>query len=96
MSLSGSIIVFVMLWWIILFMLLPIGVRREEQPTAGHAASAPKNPNIAKKMLITTFLALLATLALFGLSSIPGITDWLNLRPEDANAQLIPFESSPY
>ena len=38
-------------------MVLPFGIRIEETPEKGFATSAPKNPNLRKKFLITTALA---------------------------------------
>ena len=56
MTLVSGIMVFFVIWWIILFMALPFGVRIEENPEKGLATSAPENPNLKKKFLATTLL----------------------------------------
>jgi predicted secreted protein len=52
---SGTMVFFV-IWWIVLFMVLPFGIHIEENPRKGFAPSAPKNPNLRKKFFITTVL----------------------------------------
>ncbi|HEX6101491.1 MAG TPA: DUF1467 family protein, partial [Alphaproteobacteria bacterium] len=45
------------IWWLVLFTVLPWGVRRSEQPEPGHAVEAPANPRIVAKFAITTAIA---------------------------------------
>ncbi len=52
---------FCMSWWIILFIILPIGVVTAKKPEKGHADSAPLNPRIGIKFLATTIIAVLIT-----------------------------------
>ena len=59
MTLVSGTMVFFVIWWVVLFMVLPFGVRIEENPEKGFAPSAPKNPNLKKKFLITTLLTAL-------------------------------------
>ena len=60
MSITGSIVVYVIIWWIIFFSSLPIGIKHNNQKyndnIAGSDPGAPKNPNILKKFLYTTVL----------------------------------------
>jgi predicted secreted protein len=51
--------VYFILWWLVLFMVLPWGVRAidREDVAKGHAASAPVRPRIALKMAVTTVIA---------------------------------------
>jgi predicted secreted protein len=57
-----ALIAFTIIWWLVLFMVLPFGVRTaaderiEVEP--GHASSAPILPHIGRKFLITTGIAL--------------------------------------
>ena len=59
MGITGSIIVYVMIWWIIFFV-LPIGIQSNKEvfreKLGGMDPGAPKNPKIGKKFLITTFI----------------------------------------
>ncbi|MDA1100673.1 MAG: DUF1467 family protein [Proteobacteria bacterium] len=61
MSLVSGMMIYAVLWWLVLFMVLPFGVRtiREEggEVTIGEAASAPAKPKIALKMLVTTLIS---------------------------------------
>ncbi|HRJ62377.1 MAG TPA: DUF1467 family protein [Azospirillaceae bacterium] len=68
-ALTG-ILVFVIVWWVVLFAVLPWGVETEAAappgaPLSGMAESAPKAPRIAMKMLITTLISLGIWLAIY-------------------------------
>ena len=60
MGITGSIVVYVIIWWIIFFSALPIGIKHNEKPfknnLEGIDPGAPKNPNILKKFLYTTLI----------------------------------------
>jgi predicted secreted protein len=61
MSLVGGLMIYVILWWMVLFTVLPFGVRtvREEggEMIEGQAASAPARPRILTKMVVTTLIS---------------------------------------
>lgn len=57
MTLIPGSLVFFVIWWIVLFMVLPLGVQRDENPHKGFEPGAPKNPNLKKKFLITTIFS---------------------------------------
>ena len=40
----SAVVVFIVIWWLVLFMVLPWGVRRTETPEAGHDPGAPAKP----------------------------------------------------
>jgi len=56
-------VVFIIIWWIMLFMVLPWGVSRTENPEAGHDHGAPARPMLVRKLLITSGI----TIVLFGI-----------------------------
>lgn len=58
-SLVTGGLVYVVIWWLTFFMVLPWGISpiAEEDVEQGHAASAPKKPRIVTKMAITTVIA---------------------------------------
>lgn len=58
MGIMSGIAVYVMIWTVVLFMVLPFRVKVPQQPTEGHATSAPENPYIWQKFLITTLLSI--------------------------------------
>jgi len=80
MGVTGSIIVYVMIWWIIFFSVLPIGIKSNneafKEKIDGNDPGAPKNPKIAKKFLITTIITSLIFILIYYLIEI----DLLNLR----------------
>jgi predicted secreted protein len=60
MTLVSGTMVFFVIWWIMLFMVLPFGIHTDENPQKGFSTGAPKNPNLRKKFLITTILTAVA------------------------------------
>jgi predicted secreted protein len=57
-GIMSQIFMFLVIWWLTLFVVLPWGVRRSESPESGHDPGAPMNPMLLKKALITTAVAL--------------------------------------
>jgi predicted secreted protein len=50
-----------LVWWLVLFTVLPFGARPPDQVEPGMAPSAPAKPRIALKFLITTVIAVVLT-----------------------------------
>ena len=57
MTIANAIVVYVVLWWIVLFTVLPWGVRPVDNPEPGHAAGAPEKPRILLKFAVTTLIS---------------------------------------
>ena len=80
MSITGSIVVYVIIWWIVFFSVLPIGIKHSEKPfdnnLEGIDPGAPKNPNIFKKFLYTTLI----TTVIFAVIYYIVVNDYFNLR----------------
>ena len=80
MGITGSIIVYVLIWWIIFFSVLPVGIQSNnekfKEKIEGIDPGAPKNPRIGKKFLITTILTSIIFLIIYYLVKF----DFLNLR----------------
>jgi predicted secreted protein len=53
-TLISTIVTFFSSWWVIFFMILPIGIEQEDNHIQGCDVGAPKAHNIKKKFLITT------------------------------------------
>ena len=49
--------VYLVTWWIVLFAVLPFGVRQEENPRAGLDRGAPARPHMGLKLLATTLVS---------------------------------------
>jgi len=62
MSFASGLIVFVIVWWLVFFTVLPWGIRRVENPEDGHEPGAPANPRLWLKAGITSA----ATIVIWG------------------------------
>jgi predicted secreted protein len=69
MTLAFALAIYFIVWWIVLFAMLPIGVRTTEEAgekaSPGTAESAPHMPNLLPKMLATTVIASVIFAALY-------------------------------
>ncbi len=54
-----GLVTFVIIWWMVLFTVLPWGVRIPDNPEKGHATSAPIRPRLWLKLAVTSGIALL-------------------------------------
>ncbi len=80
MGITGSIIVYVLIWWIVFFSLLPVGIQSKKEKfiekIEGIDPGAPNNPKIAKKFLITTIITSIIFIVIYYLVE----SNLLNLR----------------
>ena len=77
MSLTGSLIIYVLIWWIVFFALLQIDVNREKkQNIIGIDAGAPENPKIIKKFVYSTLITSIIFIIIFLLVKY----EYLNIR----------------
>ena len=49
--------VYLVIWWTVLFAILPLGVKRVENPGRGQDQGAPEKPQLLRKAVITTVVA---------------------------------------
>ncbi|MBL6840781.1 MAG: DUF1467 family protein [Pelagibacterales bacterium] len=61
MGIAGSIIIFLLIWWLMLFIVLPLNIsdKAEKVIEDGNDTGAPNNPQIFKKFLITTIISII-------------------------------------
>ncbi|HPD83131.1 MAG: DUF1467 family protein [Alphaproteobacteria bacterium] len=57
MSIFTGVIVYLLVFWTVLFTVLPWGNHKEEAPETGMAGSAPANPRIKKKFMMTFIIS---------------------------------------
>lgn len=57
MTLFTGIVVFIIVWWMCLFIVLPIKIKRDKNNMAGNQVGAPEKANILWRFLATTLLA---------------------------------------
>lgn len=71
MTLAFALAIYFIIWWIVLFAMLPIGVQTSEEAgektTPGNAESAPQFPNLLPKMVATTVIASIIFAALYAI-----------------------------
>ena len=80
MGITGSIIVYVLIWWMIFFSVLPLGIQSNKEKfkesVGGIDPGAPNNPKMGKKFLITTIITTLIFIVIYYLVKF----NLLNLR----------------
>lgn len=64
------------IWWLVLFTVLPFGVKIPDRPEPGRATSAPERPRLRLKAAATTVIALLIWGIVYGLVE----SDLIDLR----------------
>ena len=80
METTGAIIVYICIWWIVFFSVLPIGIKSQDikfkDELSGNDPGAPKNPMIIKRFFITTLITSIIFLVIYYLV----FNNYLNLR----------------
>lgn len=83
MNLVSALAIYFIIWWLVLFLVLPFGIRNAhetgETVEEGNEPGAPVNPRLVRKVAITTILAslifaafyLAQTRGLLSLESLP-------------------------
>lgn len=69
MNLASALAIYFIIWWLVLFLVLPFGIRNAhetgETVEEGHEPGAPVNPRLVHKVFITTILASLIFAAFY-------------------------------
>ena len=77
MSVTGLAIIFIIIWWIIFFAILPIDVNRNKTvKIEGEDSGSPENPKMLKKFLYCTGLTTVIFVIIYLLMKY----EYLNLR----------------
>ncbi len=58
MTITSGIVLFVIIWWLVFFTVLPWGIRRAGEERLGHDAGAPANPRLLLRASITTAVSI--------------------------------------
>jgi predicted secreted protein len=77
-SWATGLMVYLVIWWTILFAVLPLGVRRAENPGLGQDHGAPERPQLLRKAIITSLVAAVLWLGFYFLhqSDIFDLRHW--------------------
>jgi len=77
MSATGLAIIYIIIWWIVFFTILPIDVNREKPiKIDGIDAGSPENPKILKKFIYCTGITTIIFIIIYLLIKY----EYLNLR----------------
>ncbi len=57
MGFWNLVFVYLLVWWVMLFTVLPLGVERNADAAKGHDAGAPVNPMLKKKIILNSALS---------------------------------------
>jgi len=68
--------IYAIVWWLVLFMVLPFGVRQVDKPEPGHEPGAPARPMLVIKAVVTSVIAAVVT----GFVWMAIANDWVNFR----------------
>ena len=68
MSIFTHVLIFILIWWILFFMILPLKIKVPHNTKIGLAKSAPSRPFLLIKFLLTSLISaiILFFLILFG------------------------------
>ena len=77
MSVTGLAIIYIIIWWIVFFAILPIDVERKKLiKIEGEDPGSPKNPKMLKKFIYCTGITTILFIIIFLLMKF----EYLNLR----------------
>lgn len=79
MHIGSLIAIYFVVWWVVLFAVLPFGVRTQAdagEVVAGTAASAPVRPMLLKKAIATSIVAAVLVGAFWVAVDVYGLSIW--------------------
>jgi predicted secreted protein len=71
-----GIVVYILVWWVALFAVLPLWVAPADPEEPGFAAGAPRRPLMLRKVAVTTVVAAIIWLGIYVVVSEP----WFSFR----------------
>ena len=77
MSITGLAIIYIIIWWIVFFAILPIDVERKKLiKIEGEDPGSPENPRMLKKFIYCTIITTISFVIIYLLMKF----EYLNLR----------------
>ena len=61
---------YILIWWVMLFTVLPLGIEKPDTPERGHDRGAPVAPHLKRKFILTTGLAFAVWVVLYAVIRI--------------------------
>lgn len=74
MTLVTFVFIYILVWWIVIFCVLPWGAQAPEKQQIGFANSAPANPRMGFKLLLTTIISLVVTGMIYAIAHYMGFS----------------------
>ncbi len=71
-----GVVVYILVWWVCLFAVLPLWVTPSEPGDPGHDAGAPHRPLMARKLALTSVVAAVIWLGIYIVVAEP----WFSFR----------------
>jgi predicted secreted protein len=71
-----GVVIYILVWWITLFAILPLWVTPTEPGELGHAAGAPRKPLLLRKLALTSVIAAVIWVGIHVVVSEP----WFSFR----------------
>lgn len=75
MSFLTAVFIYFLIWWLMLFTVLPLGVEKHDEQGKGYDAGAPKNAHFKKKVILNSVISFVIVLTMYILVEI-GVIRW--------------------
>jgi predicted secreted protein len=75
-TLFGLIVVYVVVWWIVFFAALPVGIHHDRSVEEGHDPGAPDRPMLWRKAVAATLIAAVIVGAIY----VADMQGWIPFR----------------
>ena len=57
MAIFTHVLIFILIWWVLFFIILPLKIKVPNEVKIGHAKSAPSKPFLLIKFLLTSLIS---------------------------------------
>ena len=95
MNITGGIVLFAVIWFMVFFIVLPIRFQSQEEAggdvTPGTPASAPADADVGRKARITTVIAVV----IWAMAATVILSGWISVRDLDLFNRMAPEAGQP-
>lgn len=70
-----ALFIYFLIWWLTIFTVLPLGVKRHEEKGKGFDAGAPAVSHLGRKLILNTIIAAVI-LGIIQIGVMTGVIDW--------------------
>ena len=57
MNFYNTAFIYILVWWVTLFTVLPLNIERHDEKGKGYDPGAPKHPQLKKKLILNSIIA---------------------------------------